>query len=212
MDEIISEVIIAQKEDFEEVIEELNSKKRENERFEIYNRFDENFKVEELNEIFHKAYLTSSERVIFIIASKLFSAVVQNKMLKILEEPPSNKVFILVTSSKSSILPTIRSRLPIRNYKKRDSLKLESSIEADLDNLTLKDIFEIVKRRDRITKEDIIPFLEDSLIKLAQKGRVDSSILDFFQKSREALEYGATPKFILESLLIKLLSKELKGR
>ena len=44
---------------------------------------------------------------------------VRNALLKILEEPPENVVFILTTSNKSAVMPTILSRVRIYNFVER---------------------------------------------------------------------------------------------
>ena len=52
-------------------------------------------------------------RVITIDDSELMPEEAQNALLKNLEEPPSNTVFLLTTSNINKILPTIRSRCTI---------------------------------------------------------------------------------------------------
>lgn len=44
---------------------------------------------------------------------------VRNALLKILEEPPEDTVFILTTSKKSAVMPTILSRVRIYNFSER---------------------------------------------------------------------------------------------
>ena len=60
-------------------------------------------------------YTTVSEKKILIIenADKMNDSGI-NAMLKILEEPPKNMIFILTTNRKSAIIPTILSR--VRNF------------------------------------------------------------------------------------------------
>jgi replication-associated recombination protein RarA len=52
-------------------------------------------------------------RVILIIDAEYMSLEAQNAMLKILEQPPADSLFILTTASKRSVLPTIASRAQI---------------------------------------------------------------------------------------------------
>ena len=71
------------------------------------------FLVEDAKLAIEKAYMASEETTVIILAAKIFSPIVQNKLLKVIEEPPPKKEFIILTPSKSTILDTIRSRLPI---------------------------------------------------------------------------------------------------
>lgn len=52
---------------------------------------------------------------------------VRNALLKILEEPPEGTVFILTTSRKNSVMPTILSRLRVYSFEKR-SLSAETEV------------------------------------------------------------------------------------
>ena len=60
-------------------------------------------------------YTTSSNKKVLIIENiDRMQDSVRNAMLKILEEPPENTVFILTTSRRGAVLPTILSR--VRTY------------------------------------------------------------------------------------------------
>ena len=61
-----------------------------------------------------KAYLGGNKVFIFWGAETMMSQTA-NKLLKILEEPPANTYFILITSNIQAILPTIISRCQISN-------------------------------------------------------------------------------------------------
>jgi len=80
-----------------------------------------------------------------------------NAFLKSLEEPPKHVVFILATTEKNKIIPTILSRCQIYDFKKVDSAS-------------------IIKLLTNICKEKKIKFDENSLRLIAQKS--DGSIRD----------------------------------
>lgn len=68
-------------------------------------------KVRELkNHIFQKP-LTEPYKVVVFQQSNLLTVQAQNALLKILEEPPAHALIILEASHKSSLLPTILSRV-----------------------------------------------------------------------------------------------------
>lgn len=70
------------------------------------------FMVQDALDIIENAYKkpTISEKKIFVISNLDSSIISQNKLLKILEEPPKNVYFILCANNSKSILETILSR------------------------------------------------------------------------------------------------------
>ena len=95
-----------------------------------------------------EAYLASNKTKYIILCGSTFRIEAQNTLLKVLEEPPKNKYFILITESKSSILPTIKSRLPItvlHDNKNREIFKL------DIDNLNLTKVYKFVQENNRLS-------------------------------------------------------------
>lgn len=79
-----------------------------------------------------------------------------------MEEPPRNIVFILITNSKTSLLPTIYSRLPYK-YLKKSEQKIESSL--DLNRLDLKDIYTFLQENQKISKQEAKDIVESLLLK-----------------------------------------------
>ena len=117
---------------------------------------DKAFSVLNAKEAIEKAYMASEETTVIILTAKTFSPIVQNKLLKVIEEPPKNKEFILITQSKSTILDTIRSRLPITI---RDEEKEEEILGLDVSQLSLSSVYEFIqthKRTDAKTMQHII--------------------------------------------------------
>jgi DNA polymerase-3 subunit delta' len=119
---------------------------------------DREFLVEHANEAIKRAYITTSTPETIILVAPKFSIIAQNKLLKVLEEPPFNKEFILITKSKSSLLPTIKSRLPVINLSKKSSIK--ENIELDLENLGEEEIYNFLKQRQKISKLEVKNILE----------------------------------------------------
>tara|TARA_B100000575_G_scaffold175844_1_gene140985 strand:- start:18942 stop:20003 length:1062 start_codon:yes stop_codon:yes gene_type:complete len=80
-----------------------------------------------------------------------------NAFLKSLEEPPKHVIFILATTEKNKIIPTILSRCQIFDFKK-----------VDLNS--------IIKLLEKICEEKKIEYDKDSLIHIAEKS--DGSVRD----------------------------------
>ncbi len=71
------------------------------------------FKVETIRQIRSDAYVQSQEggfKVYLLMRAESMSAQAQNALLKILEEPPAQTVFLLTCPTANSLLQTVRSR------------------------------------------------------------------------------------------------------
>ena len=68
--------------------------------------------VDQIRELKKDAYLIPGEASMkaFIINADAASVASQNILLKILEEPPANTIFIMQTDNPATLLPTVRSR------------------------------------------------------------------------------------------------------
>ncbi|MDO7253669.1 DNA polymerase III subunit delta' [Helicobacter cappadocius] len=103
------------------------------------------FKIEDSHEVINEAYIASEELKTIIIAANSYNHFAQNALLKVLEEPPSKTRFILIAKNKTSILPTIRSRLQIQDNR---NPKIFEELDIDLKNLSLKSIYNFLKSLD----------------------------------------------------------------
>lgn len=80
---------------------------------EIYPKDDKNLVVEDIEKIVESAYIRPMESVYKVFYLRNFDKCTtqgQNKILKTIEEPPQNVIFILSSSSLGGVLPTILSR------------------------------------------------------------------------------------------------------
>ncbi|MDD5405629.1 MAG: DNA polymerase III subunit delta' [Sulfurovaceae bacterium] len=198
-----SQVIIT--DDFEHTIEQLEILGT-NHRF-INIVKEDNFLVEDVKYVIEKASIASEEVMVIIMASKKFSDIVQNKLLKILEEPPPNKEFIILTSQKAMILDTIRSRLPISIVQYH---KIEQILDLDIKNLTLQSAYEFIQKNQRTTNQDMKTILE-AIITSAVKSnnyRLDFKTLELFSDAVSVLSIGSSPQFVLSTVLLKLLANK----
>lgn len=94
--------------------------------------------VDDARKIGNFLHLTSSEtpyRIVIVDSIDNMNSNAANSILKLLEEPPLNAMFILISHSPGKLLPTIRSRC--RNIKMRemvasDALKVLQNISPDI--------------------------------------------------------------------------------
>lgn len=80
-----------------------------------------NIKIGQIREMQSEAALrpiNSARRVIIIDGAELMNNAAANCLLKTIEEPPSQTIFILLTASRSTLLMTIRSRCMTVNFDK----------------------------------------------------------------------------------------------
>ncbi|MDE5591389.1 MAG: DNA polymerase III subunit delta [Helicobacter sp.] len=106
----------------------------------------EDLTIEIARNIIDESYIASDGVKTILIAANTFNIPAQNALLKVLEEPPNQVKFILFAKTKSLLLPTIRSRMPVVNKIKtfplpHFSLKIES--------LTLASIYEFLKQKQK---------------------------------------------------------------
>ena len=174
----------------------------------IKNEEKEEFLLIQANQAIKEAYIASSEKKYIFLCGSTFRKEAQNSLLKILEEPPKNVVFIIITNSKSSLLPTIYSRLPYK-YLKKSILKNESIL--DINKLDLKDIYNFLKDNQKISKQEAKEIVESILMKVNnQKIKLSHKELDFFSKSIKLLELNSRPINVLTTLLLSLANQKNK--
>jgi DNA polymerase-3 subunit delta' len=154
-----------------------------------------------------KAYMSSVETTVIVLAAKSFTKEVQNKLLKVIEEPPEHKVFILITASKSSILPTIKSRIPIVILNEE---RIEENLGLDLKQLSLDTVYKFIqshKRTDAKTMKRIVERISNEAIN-SQSYDLDEKTLSLFSSAYIALDVGSPASFVLNTLLLKLLARK----
>lgn len=174
----------------------------------IKNEEKDEFQIEQANKTLKEAYIASNETKYLFLCGATFRVEAQNALLKILEEPPKNIVFILLVSSKNSLLPTIYSRLPYKNLKK---VVEKDDIELNIKKLDLKDIYTFIKNSQKITKDEAINIVETILIKANKENvKLNQKELDIFFKSIKLLELNSKPTTVLTYLLLSILEKERK--
>ena len=168
---------------------------------------NDSFLVEDAKFAIEKAYMASEERTIIILAAKTFSPIVQNKLLKVIEEPPKNKEFIIICPSKSTILDTIKSRLPIIVLSEE---KKEEALGLDLKQLSLSTVYEFIqthKRTDAKAMKELVEHISKEAI-ASQNYDLDEKTLILFSNAFIALDVGSPPQFVLNTLLLKLLARK----
>ena len=192
--------------DIEATVNELVSKYPLHSTRIIKNEEKEEFLTAQAVQAIKEAYIASNDTKYIFLCGSTFRKEAQNSLLKVLEEPPRNVVFIIITNSKTSLLPTIYSRLPYK-YLKTSILKDESAL--NLNKLDLKDIYNFLKENQKISKNEAKQIVESILLKVnSQKIKLSAKELDFFSKSIKLLELNSRPINILTTLLLSLANQK----
>jgi len=206
---LASGIIITQQ--AEAVLEELKSL-QSNELFTLIKSEDDKgkakeFLVEHAQEAIAKAYVASEHLNYIILIAPRFSEIAQNRLLKLLEEPPKNKAFILITESKSALLDTIQSRLPVTVL--NDAVSSEA-LNLDIANLNLAKVYEFIQKNSRTSAVECKTLVETISLMAMKSGKynLDAETLKLFSDSIKALEVGSPTSFILNGLLLKLLARK----
>ena len=174
----------------------------------IKNEEKEEFLLIQATQAIKEAYIATSEKKYIFLCGSTFRKEAQNSLLKILEEPPKNVIFIIITNSKSSLLPTIYSRMPYK-YLKKSILKTESIL--DINKLDLKDIYNFLKDNQKISKNEAKDIVESILIKANnQKLKLSRKQLELFSMSIKLLELNSRPINILTTLLLSIANQKNK--
>ncbi len=159
------------------------------------------FKIEDAKAVVAEAYKSESQTKYIILVAKSFNSISQNSLLKVLEEPPKNIEFIIISPTKSNLLPTVRSRLPIVKGDISHSVK---EIELNLAKIDYAQIFAFLKQNARISKSEAKELVEaiyhratvvDMLI-------LSEAQLDNFDKAYRLLELNSRPQSVLALILM----------
>ena len=165
--------------------------------------YKDDFLIDDVKEVVKEAYIAESETKYIILAAKMFNEASQNALLKILEEPPANIELIIVAESKASLLPTVRSRLPLVFRKK---IKEKKTVELSLKKLDLAAMFAFIKEHDRIQKHEAKELIEALYEKALSEGIVlNSSQLESFEMAYKLIGLNARFSTVLSMLLMKFI-------
>jgi DNA polymerase III subunit delta' len=162
---------------------------------------DESFKIEHAKAVVAESYVSESELKYIIIGASDLTDVAQNSLLKLLEEPPRNIEFIIISPTKSNLLPTVRSRLPI--LKVQSSHKIEH-LELNLARLDYKEVFAFLKEHSRVRKEEA----KDLVQALFHRATVvdmlilNETQLENFDRAYRLLTLNSRPQSVLAMLLM----------
>lgn len=171
----------------------------------------DDFKIEDAKEVIAEAYKSEEHTKTLILGAKSFTVPAQNALLKILEEPPRNIVFILMAPNKSTFLPTVRSRLSLtQEHHKR----IYETLPIVLKSLDLAELFTFVKEHDRLKKHEAKELIEQLMYQAIhiEKIPLTASQLEGFEKALRLIELNSRFQSVLVMVLMHFLKEVKRGR
>jgi len=172
--------------------------------FRVVRFIEEKFLIEHAKAVLAEAYISESQTKYIVLGAQEFTAVAQNSLLKLLEEPPRNIEFIIISPTKSNLLPTVRSRLPILKVNTTHEVQ---EIELNLSRIDYAQVFSFLKQNARIKKIEAKEILEaifnratviDMLI-------LTPTQLENFDKAYRLLELNSRPQSVLAMVIMSFV-------
>jgi len=189
--------------EFERLKEELKPNR-------VVGFIEEDFKIEHAKAVIAEAYISESQTKYIILGATNFNSVSQNSLLKVFEEPPRNIEFIIISPTKSNLLPTVRSRLPIL---KGESIHEVIELELNLARIDYGEVFAFLKANARIKKSEA----KDLIEALYHRATVIDMLilsheqLENFDRAFRLLELNSRPQSVLAQILMSFVGDKNAG-
>lgn len=183
-------------EEFRQNVEQMYGKQR------VLYFFEDSFLVEHAKAVVKEAYIAEKETKVLVLGAKSYNTVAQNSLLKIIEEPPNNIVFILCVASKAALLPTIRSRLVIKSF---DTKKELPKSGLNFAHLSLSDIFEFLQSHKNISKQELQELIEVVSVEALKSGvKLQRKDLELFEKLYYLASLNSRPYPLLTAGMVSI--------
>ncbi len=171
----------------------------------------DDFKIEDAKEVLAEAYRSEENTKTLILGAKSFTVPAQNALLKILEEPPRNIAFILLAPNKSTFLPTVRSRLSLKQEHQKLTYEI---LPITLKTLDLAGLFTFVKEHDRLKKHEAKALIEQLMHQAihVEKLSLTAVQLEGFEKALRLIELNSRLQSVLVMVLMNFLKEIKRGR
>lgn len=171
---------------------------------------DDSRRIKEMH--LSRSFATDGKRI-FIIETSNITHEAQNSLLKMFEEPNEDSHFFLIMPSAHTLLPTLRSRLMILEFKEEipQGLEMVQKVEEFLklskkDKVTFVDEMAKDISDEKISKSDAVEFLTTLEIVIYKKfGLKKPDALKAILKSREYMnDRSASVKQLLEYVALSI--------
>ncbi len=168
---------------------------------------EDEFKIEHAKAVVAEAYISEEKTKYLILGANSFNNISQNSLLKLLEEPPRNIELIIISPSKSNLLSTVRSRMPIIKGEKKSSTL---QIDINLSRISYKEVFDFLKTNARVKKSEAKALVEALYYKavVVEKLMLTSLQLQNFDKAYRLLELNSRPQSVLAMVVMSFVGEK----
>jgi DNA polymerase-3 subunit delta' len=167
--------------------------------------FKDDFLIEDAKAVIKEAYIAESDKKTIALGAKSFNLYAQNALLKILEEPPENIIFIVATPSKSALLPTIRSRMPFLDYRKQGAREPSG---IDFHRFGLEEIYSFIQERKFLDKQALKALIQTIAQEALSQGvKLKEEDLELFAKLVRLAELNSRSHYILLTGLLAIYAR-----
>lgn len=186
--------------EFERIREELKPSR-------VVGFIEDEFKIEHAKAVLAESYISESQTKYIILGANNFNNVSQNSLLKLLEEPPRNIEYIIISPTKSNLLPTVRSRMPIV---KGETIHTVQEISLNLSKINYAEVFEFLKTNERVRKSEAKSLVQALFYRatVIDKLILSESQLQNFDRAYRLLELNSRPQSVLAQLVMSFVGEK----
>ena len=186
--------------EFERIREELKPNR-------VVGFIEDEFKIEHAKAVLAESYISESQTKYIILGANNFNNISQNSLLKLLEEPPRNIEYIIISPTKSNLLPTVRSRMPIV---KGETTHEVQEISLNLSKINYAEVFEFLKTNERVKKNEAKSLVQALFYRatVIDKLILSESQLQNFDRAYRLLELNSRPQSVLAQLVMSFVGEK----
>jgi len=186
--------------EFERIREELKPSR-------VVGFIEDEFKIEHAKAVLAESYISESQTKYIILGANNFNNISQNSLLKLLEEPPRNIEYIIISPTKSNLLPTVRSRMPIV---KGETTHEVQEISLNLSKINYAEVFEFLKTNERVKKSEAKSLVQALFYRatVIDKLILSESQLQNFDRAYRLLELNSRPQSVLAQLVMSFVGEK----
>lgn len=168
---------------------------------------EDEFKIEHAKAVVAEAYISEAETKYLVLGANNFNNISQNSLLKLLEEPPRNIELIIISATKSNLLATVRSRMPIVKGEKKSEA---APIELNLSRISYQEVFEFLKANARVKKSEAKALIEALYHRavVVEKLMPTSAQLQNFDRAYRLLELNSRPQSVLAMVIMSFVGEK----
>jgi len=165
----------------------------------------DDFLIEDAKAVIKEAYVAEASLKVLALGAKSYNLYAQNTLLKILEEPPPNTAFVVGALSKTSLLPTIRSRLPMESLA-QESVRVSTGLRFT--RLGLGEIYAFVNERKFLERQELKTLVQTITVEALEQGvKLTHKELELFGKLVQLAELNSRAHNVLMTQLMSIYQR-----